>query len=85
MKHPFYAVGLDQIERPVDRGTGVSQPRACFILGRAGFPDAAAHNMQVTEEPTYDVRFHSEELWPGASDEAFIHVGLFQSYLEKIG
>ena len=41
--------------------------------------------MQVTEEPTYDVRFHSEELWPGASDEAFIHVGLFQSYLEKTG
>lgn len=47
--------------------------------------DAAAHNMQVTEEPTYDVRFHSEELWPGSSDEAFIHVGLFQSYLEKTG
>jgi nitrile hydratase subunit beta len=49
------------------------------------FPDAAAHNMQVTEEPTYDVRFHSEELWPGSSDEAFIHVGVFQSYLEPCG
>jgi hypothetical protein len=48
------------------------------------FPDAAAHNMQVTEEPTYDVRFRSTELWPDSADEAFIHVGVFQSYLEKI-
>lgn len=49
------------------------------------FPDAAAHNMQVTEEPTYDVRFRSVDLWPDSSDEAFIHVGVFQSYLEKVG
>ena len=49
------------------------------------FPDAAAHNMQVTEEPTYDVRFRSLELWPDSADEAFIHVGVFQSYLEKTG
>jgi nitrile hydratase beta subunit len=48
------------------------------------FPDAAAHNLPVTEEPTYDVRFRSAELWPDASDEAFIHVGVFQSYLTKI-
>jgi nitrile hydratase beta subunit len=48
------------------------------------FPDAAAHNLPVTEEPTYDVRFRSTELWPDASDEAFIHVGVFQSYLTKI-
>jgi nitrile hydratase subunit beta len=48
------------------------------------FPDAAAHNMQVTEEPTYDVRFRSDELWPDSSDTAFIHVGVFQSYLEKL-
>jgi nitrile hydratase subunit beta len=39
--------------------------------------------MQVTDEPTYDVRFSSAELWPDSSDEAFIHVGVFQSYLVK--
>ena len=49
------------------------------------FPDAAAHNMQVTEEPTYDVRFRSADLWPDSSDDALIHVGVFQSYLEKVG
>lgn len=43
------------------------------------FPDAAAHNMQVTEKPTYDVRFRSLELWPDSADEAF------QSYLERTG
>ena len=47
------------------------------------FPDASAHNMQVTKEPTYDVRFRSVEIWPGSSDDALIHVGVFQSYLEK--
>ena len=61
-----------------------------YVRGRQGvvvaksppypFPDAATYNMQVTEEPAY-----SEELWPWSSDEAFIHVGLFQSYLEKTG
>jgi nitrile hydratase beta subunit len=49
------------------------------------FPDAAAHNLPVTEEPTYDVRFRSADLWPDSSDEAFIHVGVFQSYLMKAG
>jgi nitrile hydratase len=33
------------------------------------------------DEPTYDVRFKSTELWPDAADSAFVHVGVFQSYL----
>ncbi len=66
-----------------------------YIRGKTGivvaesppypFPDAAAHNMQVTEEPTYDVRFRSTDLWPDSAEEALIHVGVFQSYLEKAG
>jgi nitrile hydratase len=40
--------------------------------------------MAETWEPTYDVRFRSDELWPDSSDKAMIHVGVFQSYLEKI-
>ena len=65
-----------------------------YIRGKTGvvvgisppypFPDAAGHAMTETWEPTYDVRFRSEELWPDSSDPALVHVGVFQSYLEKI-
>ena len=64
-----------------------------YIRGKAGvvvaisppypFPDAAGHGMPETWEPTYDVRFRSAELWPDSSDEALVHVGVFQSYLGK--
>jgi hypothetical protein len=64
-----------------------------YIRGKTGvvvaispsypFPDAAGHGMAETWEPTYDVRFRSEELWPASSDPALVHVGVFQSYLEK--
>lgn len=66
-----------------------------YIRGKTGvvvhitppypFPDAAGHNMQAALEPTYDVRFRSRDLWPESADEAFNHVGVFQSYLEKVG
>lgn len=66
-----------------------------YIRGKSGvivaespsypFPDAAAHHMPETWEPTYDVRFRSTELWPDSADEAFIHAGVFRSYLEKAG
>ena len=46
------------------------------------FPDAQAHGVPAEPEPTYDVRFRSQDLWPDSSDPALIHVGLFQSYLE---
>jgi len=65
-----------------------------YIRGKTGvvvgvtppypFPDAAAHNMQATMEPTYDVRFRSRDLWPDSCDDALNHVGVFQSYLEKV-
>jgi hypothetical protein len=64
-----------------------------YIRGKTGvvvaitpsypFPDAAGHGMAETWEPTYDVGFRSEELWPDSSDPALVHVGVFQSYLEK--
>jgi nitrile hydratase subunit beta len=64
-----------------------------YIRGKTGiivgisppypFPDAAAHNLQAQDEPTYDVQFRTEELWPHASDPALVHVGVFESYLEK--
>jgi nitrile hydratase subunit beta len=48
------------------------------------FPDTAGHGMQAPMEPTCDVRFHSRDLWPDSCDEALNHVGVFQSYLEKL-
>ena len=64
-----------------------------YIRGKTGvvvhetpaypFPDAHAHGVHADDEPTYDVRFASDELWPGAADKALIHVGVFQSYLER--
>ena len=66
-----------------------------YIRGKAGvvvgesppypFPDAHAHAVEAQDEPTYDVRFRSNELWPDSSDDALVHVGVFQSYLERIG
>ena len=46
------------------------------------FPDAHAHGVPAQDEPTYDVRFRSEDLWPGA-EPALVHVGIFESYLER--
>ena len=65
-----------------------------YVRGRTGvvvsespfypFPDAHAHGVEAQDEPTYDVRFRSEDLWPNSADPALIHVGLFQSYLERV-
>lgn len=65
-----------------------------YIRGKAGvvvgespaypFPDAHAHAIEAQDEPTYDVRFRSEDLWPTCADPALIHVGVFQSYLERV-
>lgn len=64
-----------------------------YIRGKTGtvvgespaypFPDAHAHGVGSQDEPTYDVRFRSEDLWPGGSEPALVHVGVFQSYLER--
>lgn len=66
-----------------------------YIRGKTGvvvsespaypFPDAHAHGVEAADEPTYDVRFRSEDLWPNSSDPALVHAGVFQSYLERVG
>lgn len=66
-----------------------------YIRGKTGtvvsesppypFPDAHAHAVQSEDEPTYDVRFRSEDLWPNSADTALVHAGVFQSYLERVG
>ena len=64
-----------------------------YIRGKVGivvgasppypFPDAHGHGMEAQDEPTYDVRFRSEDLWPDSSDFALVHVAVFESYLER--
>jgi nitrile hydratase subunit beta len=64
-----------------------------YIRGKCGvvvgvsplypFADAHAHGVQSDDEPTYDVRFQSQDLWSNDSDSALIHVSVFESYLER--
>jgi hypothetical protein len=64
-----------------------------YIRGKTGvvvsespaypFPDAHAHGVAAADEPTYDVRFRTEDLWPNSAEPALVHVGVFQSYLER--
>jgi nitrile hydratase len=65
-----------------------------YIRGKTGvvvsetprypFPDAHAHGVAAEDEPTYDVRFDSRELWPDSAEPAWVHAGVFQSYLERV-
>ncbi len=65
-----------------------------YIRGKTGvvvgvspaypFPDAHAHGVEAVDEPTFDVRFSTAELWPDSADAASVHVGVFQSYLERV-
>ena len=65
-----------------------------YIRGKVGvvvsespaypFPDAHAHAVDAHHEPTYDIRFKSEDLWRDSSDEALVHVSVFRSYLERV-
>jgi nitrile hydratase subunit beta len=65
-----------------------------YIRGKTGtvvsespaypYPDAHAHAVAAEDEPTYDVRFRSEDLWPNSADSALVHVGVFQSYLQRV-
>jgi nitrile hydratase len=64
-----------------------------YIRGKTGvvvsespaypFPDAHAHGVPAEDEPTYDVRFRTQDLWPESAEAALVHVGVFQSYLER--
>ena len=65
-----------------------------YIRGKTGivvgespaypYPDAPAHGIEAEDEPTYDVRFRAEDLWGSSADPALVHVGVFQSYLERV-
>jgi nitrile hydratase subunit beta len=66
-----------------------------YIRGKSGvvvgvsppypYPDAHAHGVPAEDEPTYDVRFASLDLWPQGADAAYVNVGVFESYLQPTG
>ena len=86
---PRFRVGDRVVVRNEHVAGHVRMP--AYIRGKRGvvvgesppypFPDAHAHGVAADDEPTYDVRFATSELWPNAADDAFVHVGVFRSYL----
>ena len=49
---------------------------------RFSLPDVEAHSTQRVVEGTYGVRFPARDLWADADPHAFVHVDLWDSYLE---
>jgi nitrile hydratase beta subunit len=79
-------VRLDYVPGHV-RMPGYIRGKTGVVVGESPaypFPDAHAHAVHAQDEPTYDVRFRSEDLWPNSADAALVHVGVFQSYLERV-
>ena len=64
----------------------------CYVRGRAGtvvrvdgvfsVPDVEAHGTARRHEPTYSVRFDAAELWRDGQRGVWVHVDLWDSYLE---
>ena len=90
---PLLAIG-DRVRVRDDHVPGhVRMP--AYIRGKRGvvvgispaypFPDAHAHGVEAEDERTCDVRFVSTELWPDAAEPAMVHVGVFESYLDRDG
>lgn len=49
------------------------------------FPDAIGHgDRSAALESTYHVEFRVKDLWGDATDEGFVVVDLFESYLDKV-
>jgi len=64
-----------------------------YVRGRTGIvtrvdgiysvPDIEAHGPARRSEPTYSVRFDAHELWRDGQQDVFVHVDLWDSYLER--
>jgi nitrile hydratase beta subunit len=51
--------------------------------GRYSIPDVEAHSPERPKEPTYSVRFAADELWGDGQPGVWVHVDLWDSYLER--
>ena len=64
-----------------------SSYRRCFDLScptPRTCPTRSTRGGGSRDEPTYDVQFRAEDLWSNDADPALVHVGVFQSYLERV-
>jgi nitrile hydratase beta subunit len=67
------------------RCPGYVRGRAGIVVrvdGRFSLPDVEAHSARRVLEGTYGVRFAARDLWDDADEHAFVHVDLWDSYLE---
>ncbi|MDR2987871.1 MAG: nitrile hydratase subunit beta [Nocardiopsaceae bacterium] len=53
------------------------------VDGIHSVPDVEAHGKARRREPTYSVRFDADELWRDGQGGVFVHVDLWDSYLER--
>lgn len=63
-----------------------------YVRGKAGtvvrvdgthsVPDVEAHGTARRHEPTYSIRFEAAELWGDGQRGAWVHVDLWDTYLE---
>ncbi len=49
------------------------------------YPDAHGHGLQSAWQRSFDVRFSSRHLWPDGAEDAEVQVGVFHSYLQRLG
>lgn len=69
---------------PAFRERLLANGRAAVMELALTMPKHPSSVCRPTGDPTYDVRFRSEDLWPNGADAALVHVGVFQSYLERV-
>ena len=87
---PRFAVGDRVRVREWHRPGHTRCPR--YVRGKAGtvvrvdgthsVPDIEAHGTARRREPTYSIRFEAAELWGDGQRGAWVHVDLWDSYLE---
>lgn len=49
------------------------------------YPDAHGHGLESDWQRSFDVRFSSRHLWPDGAEDAEVQVGVFHSYLQRLG
>jgi nitrile hydratase len=49
------------------------------------YPDAHGHGLESAWQRSFDVRFSSRHLWPDGAEDAEVQVGVFHSYLQRLG
>ena len=58
-------------------------PTVVRVDGTHSVPDVEAHGTARRYEPTYSVRFDAGDLWRDGQRGVFVHVDLWDSYLER--